>query len=126
MSKLFDMLKESATEDIFMTSDDARDSSIVVDGDIHPTGSLRADALRADVLATRELVREIGAQKEISRAMLERTPSNLHEAILDKAKQEALIALLENADLLGAVTYEQIDIPSGDIRIVARLKVIVE
>lgn len=123
MSELFDMLKVAvpSTEGYVVASDDARDFRIDVDGDMLCTGSLRADAVRA-----RELVREIGAQKEISSATLEHTSPELREALLDDAKQAALLALLENADLLGAVTYEQIDIPSGNIRIVARLKVILE
>lgn len=121
MSKLFDMLKGSVpTEDIVITSDAAKGFRIAVDGDIC------ASSLHADAVRPRELVREIGAQKEISSAMLEHTSPELREALLDDAKQAALLALLENADLLGAVTYEQIDIPSGNIRIVARLKIIVE
>ena len=119
MSKLFDMLKAAVpTEDIVISADEAEDYSITADmsydydkdfriakdGDIHPTGSLRADALRDDALRARELVREIGAQKEISSATLEHTSPELREALLDDAKQAALLALLENADLIGAVT----------------------
>lgn len=69
----------------------------------------------------------IQSQQRVSCSELLHIPEDRREEFLDHVKERALQGMLEQADLIGAVTYEeQVDTSTYEKVIVARLKVIID
>lgn len=92
---------------------------------------VRASASREAMDSTFHIPRErkvlIQSQQRVSRSELFHIPEDRREEFLDHVKERALQGMIEQADLVNAVSYEEgIDPMTHEKIIIAKLKVIID